>query len=71
MSTNHRHQGREYRITADAVILATGAQARTVSNDPRWFTKFDFVLNENHRLEASIFSDEKTWSQNSLFRMSP
>ncbi|MEN5168450.1 TonB-dependent receptor [Brevundimonas pondensis] len=40
--------------------VATGAQARTVSNDPRWFTKFDFVLNENHRLEASIFSDEQT-----------
>lgn len=40
--------------------VATGAQARAKSNDPRWFTKLDFVLNENHRLEATVFSDEQT-----------
>lgn len=38
----------------------SGTQARSVSNDGRWLAKLDFVLNPNHRLEATIFSDEAT-----------
>lgn len=34
-----------------------GTWLNTRYDDPRWATKFDFVLNENHRLEATIFSD--------------
>jgi len=34
-----------------------GTWQNTVYNDPRWATKIDFVLNENHRLEATLFSD--------------
>lgn len=37
-----------------------GTQLNTKYNDPRWFGKFDFVLNENHRIEATIFSDDST-----------
>ena len=29
-------------------------------NDPRWVGKLDFVINENHRLEATVFSDRET-----------
>ena len=39
---------------------ATGTQTNTKYNDPRWFGKFDFVLNENHRIEATVFSDSAT-----------
>ncbi|MDR6626314.1 TonB-dependent receptor [Caulobacter segnis] len=43
---------------------ATGTITRTKSNDPRWIGKFDFVLNENHKLEATIFSDTTTTDYN-------
>ncbi|MFZ0267025.1 TonB-dependent receptor [Caulobacter sp.] len=39
---------------------ANGTQLNTKYNDPRWFGKFDFVLNENHRIEATVFSDSST-----------
>lgn len=39
---------------------ATGSQAKSVSNDPRWLGKLDFVLNEHHRIEATVFSDKQT-----------
>jgi hypothetical protein len=43
---------------------ATGTITQTKSNDPRWIGKFDFVLNENHKLEATIFSDSSTTDYN-------
>ena len=43
---------------------ATGTITRTKTNDPRWIGKFDFVLNANHKLEATIFSDEATTDYN-------
>jgi outer membrane receptor protein involved in Fe transport len=47
-------------VTFSDFTASSGSQARAMSNDPRWLTKFDFVLNENHRLEATIFSDKQT-----------
>lgn len=47
-------------VTFSDFTATSGSQARSTSNDPRWLTKFDFVLNPNHRLEATLFSDEQT-----------
>jgi hypothetical protein len=37
-----------------------GTQVRTKSNDARFFGKFDFVLNPQHRVEYTIFDDRQT-----------
>jgi outer membrane receptor protein involved in Fe transport len=37
-----------------------GSFSRIKYDDPRWAAKLDFVFNENHRLEATVFSDEDT-----------
>ena len=34
-----------------------GTQTRTSSDDPRYFAKVDFNLTDEHRLEATLFSD--------------
>nr|WP_316627947.1 TonB-dependent receptor [uncultured Brevundimonas sp.] len=47
-------------VTFSDFTASSGTQARAMSNDPRWLAKFDFVLNENHRLEATVFSDKQT-----------
>jgi hypothetical protein len=39
-----------------------GTWLNTSYDDPRWAAKLDFVLNENHRLEATVFSDLETTS---------
>lgn len=36
-----------------------GTILNTKYNDPRWAGKLDFVFNENHRLEATVFSDKE------------
>src|SRR5690606_23524338 len=45
-------------------ITANGTQVQTKYNDPRWGGKLDFVLNENHRLEVTLFSDKTTTDYN-------
>ncbi|MBX3479636.1 MAG: TonB-dependent receptor [Caulobacter sp.] len=37
-----------------------GSQITTRSNDPRWAAKFDLVITDDHRLEATILSDAAT-----------
>jgi hypothetical protein len=39
-----------------------GTWLNTKYNDPRWAAKLDFVLNENHRVEATVFSDKENTS---------
>lgn len=36
-----------------------GSQTRISSSDPRWLAKFDFNITDNHRLEATLFSDRQ------------
>lgn len=38
----------------------TGGQAFSSSNDPRYAVKVDFVLNPNHRIEATYINDSAT-----------
>jgi outer membrane receptor protein involved in Fe transport len=40
-----------------AAAQVVGTQFRVQSDSPRWFTKFDLNLTDDHRIEASIFSD--------------
>jgi outer membrane receptor protein involved in Fe transport len=40
-------------------INNNGSLLNTKYNDPRWAAKLDFVFNENHRLEATVFSDKE------------
>jgi len=37
-----------------------GLQLTSRSNDPRWAAKFDFVITDDHRIEATILSDKET-----------
>lgn len=39
---------------------ANGTWLNTTWNDPRYGLKLDFVINENHRIEATYFTDEST-----------
>ncbi len=39
---------------------ANGTVTDTTANDPRYGLKIDFVLNEDHRIEATYFNDEET-----------
>lgn len=43
-------------------ILQSGTISQTISSydDPRWGVKLDFVINPDHRLEATYFNDETT-----------
>jgi len=36
-----------------------GSQTFTSTDDPRWMAKVDFNITDNHRLEATIFSDRQ------------
>lgn len=47
-------------VTFSDPTATSGSQARATSNDPRWLAKLDFVLNANHRIEATVFSDKAT-----------
>lgn len=38
----------------------TMSQLATNYNDPRWAVKLDFVINPNHRIEATFINDETT-----------
>ena len=37
-----------------------GSQLTSASNDPRWAAKLDFIINDNHRVEATVISDLTT-----------
>lgn len=39
---------------------ANGLWVNSTSDDPRWALKADFVLNEDHRIEATYINDEQT-----------
>ncbi|HVY84411.1 MAG TPA: TonB-dependent receptor [Caulobacterales bacterium] len=41
-------------------ISTTATWQHVKYNDPRWGAKLDFVLNENHRLEVTLFDDSTT-----------
>ena len=47
---------------ANGVITPSGSYSQGVSfyDDPRWSLKLDWVINPNHRLEATILNDETT-----------
>jgi len=57
---NARYTSTKGPVSYANPTTANGTQTNTKYNDPRWFGKFDFVLNENHRVEATIFSDSAT-----------
>jgi hypothetical protein len=40
-------------------LTNNGTILNTKYDDPRWAAKLDFVFNENHRLEATVFSDKE------------
>ncbi len=55
---------------------ANGTWLNNTQNDPRYGLKLDFVLNENHRIEATYFSDEATldyqpWNVNRAGAITP
>ncbi|MBO9707693.1 MAG: TonB-dependent receptor [Caulobacter sp.] len=57
---NARYTSTKGPVSYANPTTVNGTQLNTKYNDPRWFGKFDFVLNENHRIEATIFSDAST-----------
>jgi len=46
----------------DGAITPSGSLSQTItsSDDPRWAAKFDFIINPDHRLEATFLNDEAT-----------
>lgn len=44
----------------NGVAAATRTQSFSSYDDPRWAVKLDFVLNPQHRLEATVLNDETT-----------
>ncbi|MDP1632181.1 MAG: TonB-dependent receptor [Caulobacter sp.] len=57
---NARQNDSTGAIGYSSPTAGTGTQTTSTYNDPRLAAKFDFVLNENHRLEVTMFSDEST-----------
>jgi len=54
--------------SANGVITpgSTYSQAISSYDDPRWAVKLDFVINPDHRIEATIFNDETTTESRTL-----
>jgi len=56
---------RSFAYTTPGAIGTPGAnytQGISSYDDPRWALKFDFVINPNHRIEATFLNDETTTS---------
>ncbi|MBN9318910.1 MAG: TonB-dependent receptor [Caulobacterales bacterium] len=61
---NNRYNNNWGPVSFANTTTDNGTYLQTKYNDPRIFGKFDFVLNENHKIEATLFSDSSTTDYN-------